>query len=251
MSVVKSKEEVDKLRKCGDLVARCLQMLKKRAMPGVSGLYLDMLAEEYIRDNKAEPAFKGYRGFPASICFSRNHVLVHGIPRKDDVIQDGDIITIDCGVQLNGSYGDAARCFGVGEITEENKSLLYHTDKVLEAGIEKCRAGNHMGDVSYAIQKYTRKNKYYVVQQFCGHAIGTQMHEEPAVPNYGEPGAGILLEPGMVFCVEPMLVKTQTRLGVLSDGWTIQTLDGSVCTHIEEMVLITDGDPEVISTITD
>lgn len=253
MTVVKNYEQIERMRISGALLSECLDMLKEAAVPGVSGLILDQLAEEFIRDHGAKPAFKGYAsmpevpGFPGSICFSRNHVLVHGIPRADDFITEGDIITIDCGLSLNDWFADAARLFGVADITEENHRLIEASKEALDVGINKCRAGNKLGDICNAIQISIDQNKYHNVYQFCGHAIGKKMHEPPQVPNYGKAGEGLVLEPGMVFCLEPMLLKHKTKLGILSDNWTVITVDKSTAAHIEHMVLVTERDPEVLT----
>lgn len=253
MPVVKTEEQVEKLRASARLLSQCLDMLVKAAQPGRSGAALDRLAEEFIRDGGAIPAFKNYSQgaaatpFPASICFSRNQVLVHGVPSKTDIIQEGDIITIDCGLDLDGWFADAARLFGVGAITEEDSALIKASERGLQAGIDACVVGNKLGDVCNAIQNSIGKSPYHNVYQFCGHAIGTKMHEEPQVPNFGRAKTGIDLEPGMVFCLEPMLKKTKAGLGVLPDGWTIVTLDQSRASHIEHMVLVTTGQPEILT----
>ena len=254
MSVIKTPEQIEKMRVSGKLLSKCLNSLVEEAVPGVSGKALDTLAETFIRDHGAVPAFKNYgigKGippFPASICFSRNQVLVHGVPSEKDLIEDGDIISIDCGLSIDGWFADAARLFGVGElVAEDDKSLIASSKKALEAGINACRVGNTLGDICSAIQVSIACSSFYNVVQFCGHAIGQQMHEEPQVPNFGKPGSGIDLEVGMVFCLEPMLLKNNVGLGVLSDGWTIVALDKSKTAHIEDMILITEDGPEILT----
>lgn len=254
MPIIKTNEQIEKMRISGKLLSKCLNMLTEEAVVGVSGKTLDILAETFIRDNNAIPAFKNYGArknippFPGSICFSRNNVLVHGVPNKKDIIEDGDIITIDCGLNLNNWFADAARLFGVGDaVTQEDKLLMTATKKALNAGISACHVGNKLGDICSAIQVSIVCSSFYNVVQFCGHAIGQKMHEEPQVPNFGEGGVGIDLQPGMIFCLEPMLLKNNINLGVLSDGWTIVTFDKSRTAHIEEMVLITNSAPEVLT----
>jgi len=251
MSVIKTPEQVEKMRISGALLARCLDMLVLCAKPGRSAKSIDEIAEEFIRDHNAIPAFKNYghprNPFPSSICFSRNSAVVHGIPREEDIIQEGDLITIDCGLSLDGWFADAARLFGVGEIREDDKDIITASEAAIQAGIDACVLGNKLGDVSHAIQLSVLNSPYHNVVEFCGHAIGQKMHEEPQVPNAGIKGTGLELAPGMVFCLEPMLKKTNTGLGVLSDKWTIATRDGSRATHIEHMVLITETRPEILT----
>jgi len=252
-AVVKTPEQVEKMRTSGKLLSQCLKLLVDNSVPGTSGKQLDILAEQFIRDNGAIPAFKnyastpGFPGFPGSICFSRNRVVVHGVPSDEDVIEEGDVLTIDCGLSLDGWFADAARLVAVGEISEEDKLLVAATRKALQSGINACRVGNKIGDVSSAIQVSVGLDGYHNVIQFCGHAIGTKMHESPQVPNFGKKNDGFDLEVGMVFCLEPMLLKRRVGLGVLADHWTIVTLDESTATHIEHMVLVTDGEPEILS----
>jgi methionyl aminopeptidase len=252
MSVIKTPEQVEKLRTSARLLSECLNALVEHAYPGVTGKQLDRLAESFIRDNGAIPAFKDYTtipglpGFPGSICYSKNHVLVHGIP-DDAPLEEGDMLSIDCGLSLDGWFADFARLFIVGEGTEEDQKIIDATRAALDAGIDKCRPGNKLGDVSHAIQSSIFNNKYENVLQFCGHAIGQAMHESPQVPNFGPPDEGIDLEPGMVFCLEPMLLKHQVGLRVLPDKWTIITADYSRATHIEHMVHVSEDGPEILS----
>jgi len=251
--IIKTFEEIEKLRQSARLLSVCLDMLVAGAQAGVSATRIDQLAEQFIRDHGAVPAFKHYSSvpsdskFPSSVCFSRNNVLVHGVPFDSDVIQDGDVITIDCGLSIDGWFADAARLFGVGTIAEEDEKLIAASKRALQSGIDKCVPGNKLGDICSAIQVSIGVSRYHNVLQFCGHGIGQKMHEEPQIPNFGKPGDGLLLEPGMVFCLEPMLLKNKTGLGVLPDRWTIVTLDGSKSAHIEHMVLITESAPDVLT----
>lgn len=252
MSLIKTAKQIEKMRKAGNLLAKVLDVLDDEAVPGKSGKELDGLAEEFIRDGGGIPAFKNYRipglpAFPASICFSRNHVLVHGIPTKEEVIEEGDLVSIDCGLSIDGWFADAAHLFVVGKAAEEDLKIIEASEQAILAGIDKCREGNRLGDIGNAIQTSIHRSKYFNVIQFCGHAIGKEMHELPQVPNFGKPGHGPRLKRGMVFCLEPMLKKTNTKLGVLSDKWTVVTLDESRASHIEKMVLVTDGDPEILT----
>lgn len=250
-TVIKTPEQVEKMRISGALLARCLDMLTACAKPGRSGKELDEIAEEFIRDHNAIPAFKNYghenNPFPGSICFSRNSVVVHGIPTAEDIIQEGDVITIDCGLSLDGWFADSARLFGVGQMAQDDTDIMIASEAAINAGIEACVPGNKLGDVGRAIHLSTLDSPFYNILEFCGHAIGQRMHEDPQVPNAGIKGKGLELKPGMVFCLEPMLKKTQTKLGMLPDKWTIATLDGTRATHIEHMVLITDTRPEILT----
>jgi len=251
MSVIKTPEQVEKMRISGALLARCLDMLTTCSQPGRSGKELDEIAEEFIRDHNAIPAFKNYgdprHPFPNSICFSRNSVVVHGVPTEEEIIQEGDMISIDCGLSLDGWFADAARLFGVGKMAQDDIDIMIASEAAINAGIEACVPGNKLGDVGRAIHLSTVSSPFYNILEFCGHAIGQRMHEDPQVPNAGIKGKGLELEPGMVFCLEPMLKKTETKLGMLPDRWTIATRDGTRATHIEHMVLITDTRPEILT----
>ena len=254
MTVVKTPEEVEQIRIAAALLSRCLDMLVCASIPGRTAVEIDSIAEEFIRDHGAIPAFKDYgkgmapEAFPASICFSQNRVLVHGIPTDKTFVQEGDLITIDCGLSLNGWFADAARLFIVGRGSEEDKAMIESNKAALQAGIDKCVVGNQLGDVCHAIQQSIVQGPFFNVYQFCGHAIGKAMHEEPQVPNFGRAETGLPLEPGMVFCLEPMLRRHRgTQLGILPDHWTVVTLDGSRATHIEHMVLVTETGPEILT----
>ncbi|KKM16005.1 hypothetical protein LCGC14_1690240 [marine sediment metagenome] len=253
MALIKTPEQVEKLRSSGALLSRCLDMLVTNAKPGVSGKQLDSLAEEFIKDHHAIPAFKDYAirpdlpKFPASICFSRNHVVVHGIPHENDVIEEGDIITIDSGLSLEGWFADAARLFGVGEISEEDAEIIKASKEAIMAGINQCHVGVRIGAVGNAIENNIAFSKFRNIIEFCGHFIGEAMHEPPQIPNFGQKNKGFRLQPGMVFCLEPMLKKSKIEIAILPDKWTVVTLDKSRATHIEHMVLITDGGPEILT----
>jgi methionyl aminopeptidase len=251
MNVIKTPEQVEKMRISGALLARCLDMLVSCAKPGHSGKELDAIAEEFIRDHNGIPAFKNYgqpdNPFPATICFSRNSVVVHGIPTETDIIEEGDVVTIDCGLSLNGWFADAARLFGVGELEQDDIDIIRASEAAINAGIDACVIGNKLGDVGRAIHLSAVSSPFYNILEFCGHAIGQRMHEEPQVPNAGVKGKGLELQSGMVFCLEPMLKKTKTPLGLLPDKWTIATRDGTRATHIEHMVLVTENRPEILT----
>ncbi len=253
MSLVKTPEQIDKLRISGALLAQCLDMLVENAHPGISGKQLDSLAEEFIRDHKAIPAFKNYSvredlpSFPASICFSKNYVVVHGIPRENDIIEEGDVITIDCGLSLEGWFADAARLFGVGEISKEDAEIIKASEEAIMAGVKLCRVGTRIGTVGNAIENSVAFSKFRNITEFSGHFIGEAMHEPPQIPNFGQKNKGFRLEPGMVFCLEPMLKKSDVKIAILPDGWTVVTLDMSKATHIEHMVLVTDESPEILT----
>jgi methionyl aminopeptidase len=252
VGVIKSPEEIDKIKAAAKILSECLDALVEHAYPGVTGTDLDRLADSFIRDNGAIPAFKNYTsipgvpGFPASICYSKNHILVHGIP--DDVpLEEGDMLSIDCGLSLDGWFADFARLFIVGEAEIEDQKIINATRAALAAGIDKCRLGNKLGDVSHAIQKSIYHSGYENVLQFCGHAIGQALHESPQVPNFGPPNVGIDLEVGMVFCLEPMLLKHKVGLEILPDKWAVITADHSRATHIEHMVHVSEEGPEILS----
>ncbi len=250
--MIKTPEQVERMRISGALLARCLDLLKAATIPGRSSKEIDMIAEEFIRDHGAVPAFKNYHpveeipAYPGTICFSRNHAVVHGVP-LDDNIEGGDIVTIDCGLSLDGWFADAARLFGVGEITPEDEAHIRATEEALDAGIKACVAGNKLGMVSNAIQNSIGWSSYFNVIEFCGHSIGQSMHEPPQVPNCGIVTEGPTLKPGMVLCLEPMLKRNNVNLGILPDHWTVVTLDSSRVTHIEHMVLVTESTPEILT----
>jgi methionyl aminopeptidase len=222
-------------------------MLAGEIRPGVTTLYLDNLAETFIRDHQAVPGFLGLYDFPNSLCISVNEQVVHGIPSNKPLL-DGDIVSIDCGVLKNGYYGDHAYTFPVGEISSEVQELLDVTKKSLYLGIEQMVAGNRIGDISFAIQKYTERHGYGVVRELVGHGLGQEMHESPEVPNYGKRGRGPVIKNGLVLAIEPMINLGTRKVKQLSDGWTIITADGKPSAHFEHNVAIVDGKPDILST---
>jgi len=237
------------MAQAGKIVARTFEVLKNVLQPGITTAELDRLAEEFILSQNALPAFKGYQGFPASICVSINEEVVHGIPSAQTVLKEGDIVSIDCGAIFEGYYGDAAKTFPVGEISLEKKELLKVTEEALKQGIEKAKAGNRLGDIGYAIQEYAEKRGYGVVRDYVGHGIGRQMHEDPQVPNFGAAGKGIRLVEGMVLAIEPMINLGTYRVKTLANNWTVVTLDGKPSAHFEHTVAITANGPLVLTRI--
>lgn len=246
---IKSDSEIQKLRKAGKAVAQVLKILSESLRPGISTGVLDDIAFKEISSLGMKPAFLGYRGFPASACISINSELVHGIPRSSRVVEDGDIVSIDLGVLSDGFYGDAAVTCGVGKISKEAEKLLEVTRESLERAILEVKPGNRLGDVSWAVQKYAESQGYSVVRDYVGHGIGRQLHEEPAVPNFGKPHSGPRLIPGIVLAIEPMVNVGDWRVKQLSDGWTVVTEDGKLCAHFEHMVAVTKDGNEVLTRI--
>jgi methionyl aminopeptidase len=247
MIYIKTREEIELMRESALTVSRALGIVAKEVKPGVSPKYLDKLAEEFIRDSGGVPAFKGYRGFPATLCISINEAVVHGIP-NDKPLKEGDIISVDCGVKKNGFYGDHAYSFAVGEIKPELAKLLQVTKECLYKGIEQCVAGNRIGDISFVIQQHAEKSGYGIVRELVGHGLGKSLHEDPEVPNYGKRGDGPKLKDGMVLAIEPMINLGKKNIKQLEDGWTIVTADGLPSAHFEHDVAIIDGKPEILST---
>jgi len=247
MIQIKTLEEIELMRESALIVSKTLGMLAKEVKPGVTTLYLDKLAEEFIRDHDAEPGFLGLYDFPNTLCMSPNSQVVHGIP-NDKPLQDGDIISIDCGSLKNGFYGDHAYTFEVGEVDEKTKKLLQITKESLLVGIRQFRAGNRVGDVGYAIQQYTEKEGYGVVRELVGHGLGRVMHEDPEMPNYGRRGRGKKFMEGMVVAIEPMINLGTQRIKQLRDGWTILTADKQPSAHFEHDIALVNGKPELLST---
>lgn len=245
--VKKTPAEIDAMRAAGSLSAYVLRKVGEAVRPGVSTLELDELAEQIIRAEGGVPAFKGYGGFPGSICASVNNQIVHGIPSAEVVLRDGDIISIDTGAIVDGWVGDNAWTYPVGKISDDKQRLLETTEKCMWAGVGAARAGNHLGDIGHAVQSIAEAAGFGVVREYVGHGIGRSMHEDPDVPNYGRPHTGLLLEPGMVLAIEPMINAgtRKTRLG--SDGWLVSTRDGAPSAHFEKTVAITEGDPIVLT----
>jgi methionyl aminopeptidase len=247
MIYIKTREEIELMRESALMVSRTLGIVAKEVKPGVTPKYLDKIAEDFIRDNGGVPAFKGYRGFPATLCISINEAVVHGIP-TDKPLAEGDIISVDCGVKKNGFYGDHAYSFAVGEIKPELVKLLQITKESLYKGIEQCITGNRIGDISYAVQQHAEKNGYGVVRELVGHGLGKSLHEDPEVPNYGKRGDGPKIKDGMVFAIEPMINLGKKNVKQLNDGWTVVTADGLPSAHFEHDVAIVDGKPDILST---
>jgi methionyl aminopeptidase len=246
--VEKTDQEVELLRQSALLVSKTLAEVGKMIRPGVTTLELDTRAEEFIRDHGGVPGFKGYRKYPSTLCTSVNSQVVHGLPSKNTVLKDGDIISIDCGVLLNKYYGDSAYTFQVGEVSESTRRLLRITKECLFKGIEAATARNRIGDLAYAIQQHAESNTYSVVRELVGHGIGTQMHERPDVPNYGRRGVGIRLRKNMVLCIEPMINKGKREVMEERDGWTIRTKDNEPSAHFELTVAVGEQRADVLST---
>jgi methionyl aminopeptidase len=246
----RNREEIEKIRVSARLVAMTLRELGRSVRPGVTTAELDRLAETYIRDHGGRPAFKGYRGFPASICPSLNEEVVHGIPGPRELCE-GDVIGIDVGVEKDGFYGDAAWTFAVGPTSDETRKLLAVTGESLEKGIAQARAGNRVGDISSAVQGCVESNGFSVVRALVGHGIGREMHEEPAVPNFGPPGRGPRLMAGLVLAIEPMVNAGGHEVVTRPDGWTVATKDGSLSAHFEHTVAVGPDGPEILSALPD
>jgi len=250
--VIKNAEELVLMREAGKVTAQALAAIRKAAKPGVTTAELDDIATEIIRKAGGIPTFKNYPGaypYPATICASLNEELVHGIPNKKRKLQDGDILSVDCGTTLNGFVGDSATTIPVGNISEQAKKLLEVTEKALYEGIARMRPGNKTGDVSAAIQRYVESHGYYVTRVYTGHGVGRNMHEGPQVPNYGTPGRGLPLRPGMTIALEPMVLVGTERTRVLPDQWTVASADGSLTAHFEHSVAVTDGEPLILTAL--
>ncbi|WP_185864296.1 type I methionyl aminopeptidase [Blattabacterium cuenoti] len=247
MVFLKSIDEIILIKKSAILASKTLGMLSKEIKPGVNTIYLDKLAESFIRDHGGIPAFLGLYNFPNTLCVSPNNQVVHGLPNYEPLCE-GDIISIDCGVYMNGFYGEHAYTFEVGEVSDEIKKFLYCSKKSLYLGISKCKKNNHIGDIGFSIQSFIEKNKYSVVKDLVGHGIGRKMHEEPHVPNFGKKGKGLKLKEGMVLSIEPMVNKGSSKVIFHKDGWTITTFDKKISSHYEHNVAIVDGKPCLLST---
>lgn len=248
MIILKSSHELARMREAGRIVAEVLARLREKVVPGLTTAELDALAHQMIVSYGAKPSFQGYRGFPASLCVSVNEEVVHGIPGKR-VLQEGDIVSLDVGAIYRGYQGDAAITLGVGEVNGAAQHLMEVAAETLEAGIAQCRAGKRTGDISWAIQTCAERNGYAVVREYTGHGIGRKMHEDPQIPNFGEPGRGALLKPGMTFALEPMVIAGDYHTKVLDDNWTVVTLDGQLSAHFEHTVAVTEGEPEILTRL--
>lgn len=235
------------MRAANQLVADVLAALEAAVAVGVSTMDLDVLAEQLVRDGGAEPAFKGYRGFPATLCTSINEEVVHGIPSTSRVLADGDVVSIDMGVRMGGYYGDSAVTVPVGRVPDETLALLRATRESLDRAIEQVRVGGRLSDVSHAVQAWVERHGFSIVREFVGHGIGERLHEDPQIPNYGPPGRGPKLAAGMVLAIEPMVAMGRPETKVLRDGWTAVTRDGSVAAHFEHTVAVTEAGPLVLT----
>jgi methionyl aminopeptidase len=246
MIIRKSEQEIEAMARAGRVVAETLALLGENLRTGVTTRELDQIAEEYIRSQGGAPTFKGYHGFPASICTSPNSMVVHGIP-GDYRVEDGDLLSVDVGVTLDGFVADSAYTFSVGSISDETQRLLDVGQAALEAGISEARPGNHVGDISAAVQRTVEEAGFSVVKSLVGHGVGRSMHEEPQIPNWGEPGRGPLLASGMTLAIEPMINAGSADVFVADDRWSISTDDGSLSAHFEHTVAVTDGGPRILT----
>lgn len=248
MIIIKNNKEIALMREAGKLVGETLLLIEEKVRPGITTAELNRIAEEFITKHGAKPSFKGLYGFPASLCISVNEQVVHGIP-GGYVLKDGDIISVDCGVQLSGFHGDAARTFAVGNITEEAKKLINVTKESFFKGIEYAKVGNRLTDISHGIQSYVETNGFSVVRDFVGHGIGRVVHEDPDIPNFGRPGKGPKLAVGMALAIEPMVNIGNYKVKTLNDNWTVVTSDGSLSAHYENTIVILPDGPEILTLI--
>ena len=246
MIILKTPDEIVRMRRAGALVGRVLEVLRESVRPGISTAWLDRIAENAIREGDGIPSFKGYRGFPASICVSVNDEIIHGIP-GDRILVEGDIVSMDVGAIVDGYHGDAAVTLGVGAVSPDAERLMRVTRESLAAGIENARPGRRLGDIGSAVQAHVESNGFSVVRDFVGHGIGRKMHEEPQIPNFGRPGEGIRLRAGMVLAIEPMVNAGGHEVRILDDRWTACTMDGSLSAHFEHTVAVTLDGPEVLT----
>ena len=251
MVVLKTRREIELMREAGRIAATALKVAGEAVRPGVSTLEIDTLARKYIESQGARPNFLGLYGFPATACISINNEVIHGIPSKDRILKEGDIVSIDLGAEKNGYHGDNAATFAVGEISDEAKRLIDTTRESLYVGLKQAVAGNRIGDISNAVQMYCEERGYGVVRDFVGHGIGKELHEDPSVPNFGTPGRGVRLLPGMTIAVEPMINQGTWQVDQLSDGWTVVTKDGKLAAHFEHTIAITKDGECMILTLPD
>ncbi|SHH45262.1 type I methionyl aminopeptidase [Tepidibacter thalassicus] len=249
MIIIKSSKEIDFMREAGKIVAEAHEVIRNHIKPGITTKDLDEIAEKVIRKYKAEPSFKGYHGYPGSICASINEEVVHGIPSSSRVLEEGDIISIDIGAFYRGYHGDAAKTHAVGKISSEDKKLIEITKQSFYEGIKFARVGYRLSDISHAIQTFVEKNGFSVVRDFVGHGIGSEMHEDPQIPNYGPPGKGPRLQEGMVLAIEPMVNAGSYHVKILSDGWTSVTIDGKKSAHYEHTIAITGDEPLILTRL--
>lgn len=247
MIIIHTPEEIEKIAKASKLCADTLSLLEKAVKPGISTLDLDTMAEKFIRDNGGIPSCKGYEGYPATLCTSVNDVVVHGIPSAKKILHKGDIISIDLVVELDGYMGDSCITVPVGHTNKKNMQLIQVTEQALFAGIKQAIPGNHVGDIGHAVESTVKPYGYGVLKEYVGHGIGTDMHEDPEIPNYGTPGHGPRLEEGMVICIEPMINMGSADIITLRDGWGVVTADGKPAAHIEHTVAITKDGPKILT----
>jgi methionyl aminopeptidase len=249
MVVIKSPEEIEKIRRAGRIVAKVLLQIKDSIKPGVTTLQLDQLAERWIREEGALPAFKGYLGYKATLCTSINEEVVHGIPSARRVLKEGDIIGIDCGAIWEGYYGDAAFSFPVGKVSETATRLLQVTEESLRRGISQMTCDKRLFDIGAAIQSYVEPQGFSIVREYVGHGVGTKLHEEPQVPNYGQANTGFKLRPGMVFAIEPMVNEGGPETELMADGWTVVTKDRKLSAHYEHTIAVTEKGPDILTVL--
>ena len=249
MIILKSPREIEIMKRANQIVAETHAYLAENISPGISTAEIDQLADEFIRSNDAEPSFKGYRGYPASVCISINEEVVHGIPNENRILEDGDIVSLDIGTFYEGFNGDAARTVAVGDVDSDTQNLLDTTEQSLQEGIKQAVEGNHLTDISNAVQSYVESRGFSIVREYVGHGIGRDMHEDPQIPNFGPPGRGPRLKTGMTLAIEPMVNVGGFKVKTLSDGWTVVTKDGSLSAHFEHTIAITDDGPLILSKI--
>ena len=249
MVYTRSDREIEMISKSCQIVADTIEMLSEYVVPGTSLVDLDVKAEEYIISRGARPAFKGYMGFPSTLCISIDDAVVHGIPHDYLKLEEGQIVGIDCGAELNGYYGDHAKTFGVGSISDQKNRLMQITKESLYKGIEQAKPGNYVGDIGYAVQTHAESNGFSVVRELVGHGIGQNLHEEPQVPNYGKPSQGYKLHAGMCIAIEPMINLGSREIFTAKDGWTILTTDGLVSAHFEHTIVIKEDGPQILSKV--
>lgn len=247
MIIVKTDKEIAVMRKACEISAQALELIGKAVKPGISTDELDRMAEEFILSCGAKPNFKNYNGYPATACISINNQVIHGIPSKKTILKDGDIVSVDLGAKYQGFHGDNAATFACGNISAEAKRLIDTTREALYEGISRARAGGRVGDISAAVQEYVEKRGYSVVREFVGHGVGKSLHESPEIPNFGVSGRGVRLIPGMTIAIEPMINIGKPGVRVLPDGWTVETLDGSLSAHFEHTVAITADGPSILT----
>lgn len=247
MIILKTSRELECMKRAGRISQNALQLAGSLVKPGVSTWEIDQAAKKYIESEGAVPTFLGYGGFPASCCISVNEVVIHGIPHKDKILQEGDIVSIDTGATFEGFVGDNAWTFACGKVSEEAQGLMDTTRECLFEGIKAAQPGNRLGDIGSAVQRYAEARGYSVVRDFVGHGVGAKMHEDPSVPNYGTPGRGVRLLPGMTIAIEPMICQGDYHVKVLGDGWTTVTADGKLAAHYENTIAITEEGPVILT----